>query len=121
MVNGNTPPALVLLDEELRRWVVAGLRLARARARQDGMYKIPSSVAELEQALTGDATDGQEPPTFDVSSDSADDGLMSRQAAARFLSISERQLARLTADGRVPSLRLGRRRLYKRADLEELT
>ncbi|MCP3906013.1 MAG: helix-turn-helix domain-containing protein [Planctomycetes bacterium] len=39
--------------------------------------------------------------------------------AARLLSISPRHLAALTAAGAVPSLKLGRRRLYRVADLDQ--
>lgn len=113
-------PVLALLDdEELRRWLLAAVRLVQARAKQDGLMA-PQSVADFEAALSGDALNGQERTKVDGVGLPADDGFMSRQQAASFLSISDRQLARLTASGRVKSVSLGRRRLYKRSDLEEL-
>lgn len=39
--------------------------------------------------------------------------------AARLLSISERKLHYLLADGTIPSIRLGRRRLIRMDDLRE--
>lgn len=43
---------------------------------------------------------------------------MDRAGAARFLGIGLSTLAELTATGDVPSLKVGRRRLYRVADLD---
>lgn len=45
--------------------------------------------------------------------------LLGTQAAAAALSIHERTLRRLVSDGAIPVVRIGRRVLYRPADLEQ--
>jgi excisionase family DNA binding protein len=44
--------------------------------------------------------------------------VLDRPEAAEYLRVGLSYLAELTASGEVPSLKLGRRRLYRRADLD---
>lgn len=44
--------------------------------------------------------------------------LLDRLQAARFLCISVNHLGNLTSAGEIPSLTIGRRRLYRRLDLD---
>jgi excisionase family DNA binding protein len=44
--------------------------------------------------------------------------VLDRPGAAEYLSIGLAYLAELTASGEIPSLKLGRRRLYRREDLD---
>jgi excisionase family DNA binding protein len=45
-------------------------------------------------------------------------GALNRAAAARYLGIGTTKLAQLTRDGRLPSVRIGDRRLWRRSDLD---
>lgn len=61
----------------------------------------------------------------DASSGDAEEGrlwaspLLNRQAAAKYLAIGLSTLAEMTAQRLVPSVKIGRRRLYRRQDLDE--
>ena len=46
-------------------------------------------------------------------------GLLSREQAAKFLSISERKLDYLREDHRIPFVRIGKKILFTPADLEQ--
>ncbi|HWE54353.1 MAG TPA: helix-turn-helix domain-containing protein [Acidimicrobiales bacterium] len=45
--------------------------------------------------------------------------LLTRPEAGAYLKIGQAYLDELTASGRIPSFKLGRRRLYRRRDLDE--
>jgi excisionase family DNA binding protein len=47
------------------------------------------------------------------------DGLWDLRTAARYLGVSDRTLWTLAAGGRLPSVRIGRRRLFDPRDLDE--
>jgi excisionase family DNA binding protein len=55
----------------------------------------------------------------DVVTSQDDPLLLPMREAARRLSISERSLARLVARGEIPSIEIGRRRLFSPRDLAE--
>jgi excisionase family DNA binding protein len=54
----------------------------------------------------------------DVANGHGDAGALNREHAAHYLGIGTTTLAKLTRDGRLPSVRIGDRRLWRRADLD---
>ena len=53
-----------------------------------------------------------------MSTNTPEAGALSRQEAANYLSISIRLLDQLLADGNIPKLKIGRKTLVRRVDLD---
>lgn len=94
-----------------------------ATARADGVSP-PLELLTLRDALVEVARSGHELPSVAASSDAGDGPSVERKIAfdvreaAEVLSISERSVRRLIADGRLPTVQVGRRRLIGRHALE---
>lgn len=110
---------LLTLDDRTRRYLARGIVLVQEEARRNGLMRIPE-LEVLYDALTEEDSRGPEATDVGDLDAQADDVFMSREAAARLLGISERHLSRLVKAGDVPSVELGRRRLFRRSELEEL-
>jgi excisionase family DNA binding protein len=102
---GDAPWLAETLTDLLRRGYFSHLPALGERARR---------VADL---LSVAATSGQSSIAIE---DSVDDGLMSYEAAARWLNVSPRTVRRRVADGVIPAVRLGALVRIRRSDLREV-
>ena len=111
--------SVVALDDVARRHVAEALRRYFVDLRRDGFYRPPAQLAELQAVLSGSLSEPQEASFMDGEGEPPDDdGMLTREGAARLLQISVPHLDRLVAAGEIPSRKLGRRRIFSRAELE---
>jgi excisionase family DNA binding protein len=110
------------LDDKLAAQMALAIRSWRRRgAREHGIAPHPDLEA-IERALlggTGAVTTGPEgTEPVGVGSGPDADGLLTYEEAASVLRISTKTLRRRVAAGDVATVALGRRRLFRRQDLE---
>lgn len=114
--------ALLELSPRTAAHLVAALNLHREWARRQHI-PTPTELDAIRDALVRVATSGQERPSLVDIDPSAHPPavaplLLTYPEAASVLGLSERQVRRLVADGRVPSVRHGRSVRIHRDDLE---
>ena len=112
----------VALDDELRDHLRRAVAVYEAERRRNGLYGLPAVVADFRRSvLLDDATDSQEGTDTGGLVVGGDDALyVGSAAAANLLGVSRRTLSRRIADGSVPSVVLGGRRLIRRSDIERI-
>lgn len=119
------------MSPELRRWLHAavttyGQATARSGRRMDPALRAEVSallgwlVLTPEDDLKGleETSQTEERQTLDAGSGHVPPLTVSRTEAADLLGVSVKQIDRLTAAGRLPSVKVGRRRLIARESIE---
>jgi excisionase family DNA binding protein len=76
--------------------------------------KLAEAFADLLAALAAETV----PHEHVAANSHGDVAALDREGAARYLGIGTTKLAQLTRDGLLPSVRIGDRRLWRRADLD---
>lgn len=113
---------IALLDPATAADLATALRRYEGVLRAQGQALSPGA-AELLRSLdrSGPVTNSQPQAHLDVDLDdcSMPPRLVPADTAERYLSVSSSTLARLTRDGEIPTVRIGRRRLYDLADLDQ--
>ena len=107
------------LDGRDQKLIAAGLRLLFQRMRQDGLVP-PRHLVELQADLSEDDTNRHEGPEVETGELGSDHQYMTPREVAVLLRVSERTIARHVKDGTIPSFMVGRRRRFRRSDIEAL-
>jgi excisionase family DNA binding protein len=89
-----------------QRWRPPDAEVAAAR--------LAEAFADLVAALAAETVSRE----HTTANGHAEVAALDREGAARYLGIGTTKLAQLTRDGRLPSVRIGDRRLWRRADLD---
>ena len=115
---------VVDLDEWTAAHAAAAIRAHRGAMRRGG-HPVPGALADLEQALTAAAKRGQSrtvPAVPDVSADAAPMNALTLtyDQAATLLGRSARTVRRMVDRGDLEAVRVGGRRMVRRADVERL-
>lgn len=112
------PVMFLAPDERLRQHLVRALAEHLRWCRRSAIA-VPPELAELLATLA--ARDGQQRPKSTVVDSVADPVCVDYETAGRMLGgVSARTLRRMVADGRLVAVRIGRRALIRRQDIERL-
>jgi excisionase family DNA binding protein len=86
----------------------------------NGPHDVDHATTQLAEAIADvlAAVASTAAPGHDAANGNADVAAYGREAAARYLGIGTTKLGQLTRDGRLPSVRIGDRRLWRRNDLD---
>lgn len=108
------------MNDPTRRHLAEALRRYFIDLRRDG-FRPSDRLKSIHSALSESVTETQEDASFpDVGGVEDDLIMLDRRAASRLLGISLSSLDRAVARGEIISSRVGRRRLFKKTDLENL-
>lgn len=114
-----TEPAtlIVALDPETRRYLLAALLAGRRELGRNG-HAPPEAYDRLVSAIAAPCGPGR--PELDDRVRDAEAPLMDYHEAGARLRVSARSIRRLVAAGELPAVRLGRRVLLRRGDVDAL-
>ena len=111
---------MLLITPELLEHLTIATFLRCQQLRRDG-YAVPADLARLRDELHAAASSGLDLPPVERILAVSEPIAVDVSEAARRLSLSVRSVRRMTADGRLPVLRVGRRVLVPVAALDRLT
>lgn len=111
---------MLLITPELLEHLTIATLLRCQQLRRDG-YAIPADLARLRDELHAAARSGLDMPAVEHVLAVSEPIAVDAREAGRRLGLSVRSVRRMTADGRLPVLRVGRRVLIPVAALDRLT
>ena len=110
---------MLILNRRLLMYLAQAVILLCQQRRKDGL-PVGSDLADLRDELHQVATGGLELPPVEAVPVVAEAVAVDVREAARRLSVSERSVRRMVADGRLSTVRVGRRVLIPVAAISQL-